>query len=367
MSGLTNGCQSPGAVSDAVADIAAGRMVVVSDPSRRRDIVDLVLAADHATAEAISFMGRNAGGPICLALTPERCRELGLEALGPRTDSADQTRFMTTIDARAGITRGISAGDRARTIQTAADPEKGRADITTPGHVHPIEVRAGGVLERPGYPEASVDLALLARRQPAGVICGIQTDDGSLVGLEDLEPYCRTHGLTMITVDDLVAYRWLHDELVERVVTTALPTVFGDFVVHGYRTLASGEHHLAIVAGELATTVAPVVSIHVTCVLGDALGSRACPCGDRLRAALARLSAASAGVVVYLSRDGASDAPVAHLGWDARHEALSLREVAIASQILHDLGVTSVRLGDQPPVSAREGLKRQGIRLVDGP
>ena len=222
-------------IEEALEDIAAGKMIVVVDDEDRENEGDLVMAAEFVSADDINFMTRQAGGWICLTLTPERCDELGLELMSLKNESAHETPFTVTIEAREGVTTGISTADQATTIRTAVAPDKGKADIVVPGHVHPLKARSGGVLERTGHTEASVDLARLAGLIPAGVICEVQNEDGSMARVGDLAAYCHKHGFKMITIADLIAYRRRHDKLVERVVSTSMPTGFGEFTVVGYR------------------------------------------------------------------------------------------------------------------------------------
>src|ERR687886_2820334 len=236
-------------VEEAIEDIRAGRMVVVCDDESRENEGDLTMAAQFATPEAINFMAKEARGLICLALTPERCDQLGLDLMAAKNESAFNTAFTVSVEAREGVTTGISAADRARTIQVAIDPNSGPHDLVQPGHVFPLKARDGGVLERTGQTEAAVDLARLAGLIPAGVICEIMNDDGTMARVPDLVGYCERHGLKMITVADLIAYRRLHDKLVERVVTTRLPTAYGEFTVVGYRSLVDDKHHVAMVKG----------------------------------------------------------------------------------------------------------------------
>src|SRR6201995_23881 len=238
-------------IEDALEDIAAGRMVVVVDDEDRENEGDLVMAAQFITPDAVNFMTRQAGGWICLALTPERCDELDLELMTAKNESRHETPFTVTIEAAEGVTTGISVYDQAHTMQVAVDPTKGPDDIVKPGHVRPLKAKPGGVLERTGHTEASVDLARLAGLSPAGVICEIQNEDGSMARAEDLAAYCHKHGLKMITIADLIAYRRRHDQLVERVVATALPTGFGDFTAIGYRALMDDKHHVALVKGDV--------------------------------------------------------------------------------------------------------------------
>src|ERR671936_263321 len=224
-------------IDEAIEEIRRGRMVVVCDDEGRENEGDLTMAAQFATPEAINFMAKEGRGLICLALTPERCEELGLDLMAAKNESAFETPFTVTIEARHGVTTGISAADRARTIQVAIDPGSGPREIVQPGHVFPLKSRPGGVLERTGQTEAGVDLARLAGLNPAAVICEILNDDGTMARVPDLERYCARHGLKMITVADLIAYRRKHDRLIERVVSTHMPTEFGDFEVVGFRSL----------------------------------------------------------------------------------------------------------------------------------
>src|SRR3954453_21376139 len=256
-------------VEEALEDIAEGKMVVVVDDEDRENEGDLVMAAEHVTADDINFMATHARGWICLALTGERCDELGLELMSLKNESAHQTPFTVTIEAREGITKGISAADRAPTVRVAVDPEKGPQDIVKGGHVNPLKARPGGVLERTGHTEASIDLARLAGCIPAGVVCEIMNEDGSMARVGDLQAYCFKHSLRMITIADLIAYRRRHDKLVERVVATSLPTGFGDFVAIGYRSLVDDKHHVALVKGDVAGKEDVLVRVHSECLTGD--------------------------------------------------------------------------------------------------
>ncbi len=238
-------------VEEALEDIAAGKMIVVVDDEDRENEGDLVMAAEHVTPDAINFMATYARGWICLALTGQRCDELGLELMTAKNDTPFETPFTVTIEAREGVTTGISAADRAHTIRTAVDPANGPEAIVKGGHVNPLKAKPGGVLERTGHTEASVDLARLAGCVPAGVICEVMNEDGSMARVGDLQAYCFKHGLRMITIADLIAYRRRHDKLVERVVATSMPTAFGDFTVVGYRSLVDDKHHVAMVKGDV--------------------------------------------------------------------------------------------------------------------
>src|SRR3712207_1257194 len=234
------------------------------------------MAAQFVTPEAINFMATHARGLICLALTPDRCDELGLDLMAAKNESPFETAFTVSIEAREGVSTGISAADRAHTIQVAIDPETRPRDLVQPGHIFPLKAKAGGVLERTGQTEAAVDLARLAGLNPAGVICEIMNDDGTMARVPDLEVYCRKHDLKMITVADLIAYRRRHDKLVERVVETQLPTEFGDFRAVGFRSLVDEKHHVAMVKGEVDGQDDVLVRVHSECLTGDVFHSLRC-------------------------------------------------------------------------------------------
>ena len=239
-------------IEEAIEDIRRGRMVVVCDDENRENEGDLTMAAQFATPEAVNFMAKHGRGLICLALTDERCNELGLNLMAAKNEAPFQTAFTVSVEAREGVTTGISAADRARTIQVAIDPHSQPQDLVQPGHVFPLKAKDGGVLERTGQTEAAVDLARLAGLIPAGVICEVMNEDGTMARVPDLVDYCAKHDLKMITVADLIAYRRRTEKLVERIVSTKLPTAFGEFTAVGYRSLIDEKHHVAMVKGEVA-------------------------------------------------------------------------------------------------------------------
>ncbi len=279
-------------------------MVVVVDDANRENEGDLTMAAQFVTPEAINFMAKEGRGLVCLALTPERCDELGLDLMAAKNESAFETAFTISIEARSGVSTGISAADRARTIQVAIDPQTSPRELVQPGHVFPLKAKPGGVLERVGQTEAAVDLARLAGLIPAGVICEIMNDDGTMARVGDLEPYCERHGLKMVTVADLVAYRRRHEKLVERVVSTKLPTGFGEFVAVGYRSLVDNKHHVALVKGDVDGRDDVLVRVHSECLTGDVFHSLRCDCGEQLESALSMIEQEGAGVLLYLSQEG---------------------------------------------------------------
>jgi len=365
-------------IEDAIEDIRAGRMIVVCDDEDRENEGDLTLAAQFATPEAINFMAKEGRGLICLALPPTRCDELGLDLMAAKNESPFETAFTVSIEARDGVTTGISAADRARTIQVAIDPSSAPRDLVQPGHIFPLKAKPGGVLERTGQTEAAVDLARLAGLNPAGVICEVMNDDGTMARVPDLERYCARHGLKMITVADLIAYRRRHDKLVERVVTTRLPTSFGEFNVVGYRSLVDEKHHVAMVKGEVDGESDVLVRVHSECLIGDVFHSLRCDCGEQLESALAMIEEEGQGVLLYLAQEGRGIGLLNKLkaynlqdkGLDTVDANLELglpvdlRDYGIGAQILSDLGLTSIRILTNNPKKIR-GLEGYGLSVSD--
>jgi 3,4-dihydroxy 2-butanone 4-phosphate synthase / GTP cyclohydrolase II len=365
-------------VEDAIEDIRQGKMVVVVDAPDRENEGDLTIAAEHATPEAINFMVMHGRGVPCLSLTAERCDELHLRPLASSNESRHGTAYTNPIDAREGITTGVSAADRSHTIRVAIDPDKGPHDLVEGGHVLPLRARPGGVLERSGQTEASVDLARLAGLTPAGVVCEVMNEDGTMARVPELIPYCEKHGLKLITVADLIEYRRRTEVLVERTATVRLPTAYGLFTAFAYRETLTGKPHLALVKGEVDGAEDVLVRVHSECLTGDVFHSLLCDCGEQLEQALLQIGAAERGVLLYMSQEGRGIGLLNKLrayelqegGLDTVEANLELgfqadaREWGIGNQILADLGLTTIRILTNNPRKIT-GLEGFGLEVVE--
>ena len=365
-------------VEEAIEDIRRGRFVVVVDAADRENEGDLTIAAQFATPEAINFMATHGRGLICLCLTEERCDELRLQPMAERNETPFGTAFTTSIEAREGITTGISAHDRSRTIQVAIDPSKGPADLVQPGHVFPLRARAGGVLRRTGQTEAAVDLARLAGLNPAGVVCEVMNDDGTMARVPDLIPYCEEHGLKLVSVADLIEYRRRHEKLVERTTSVRLPTAYGEFTAVAFREKLTGKHHLALVKGDVDGGHDVLVRVHSECLTGDVFHSLRCDCGEQLDLALQRIAGEDRGVLLYMAQEGRGIGLLNKLrayelqeqGLDTVDANLELgfpadaREWGIGNQILADLGLSTIRILTNNPKKI-SGLEGYGLTVTE--
>ena len=365
-------------IEDAIAAFQAGEMVIIVDDEDRENEGDLAIAGQFASAEAVNFMAVHGRGLICLALTEERCDRLDLPLMVRDNTSTFETAFTISIEARGKVTTGISAADRAATIATAIDPECRPSDLLRPGHVFPLRAKHGGVLKRAGQTEASVDLAILAGLDPSGVICEIMNEDGTMARVSDLTPYAERHGLLMITVKDLIEYRLRNEKIVECVASPKIPTPYGEFNMKAYRSLVTGEEHVAMVLGDVSTEEPTLVRVHSQCLTGDIFSSQRCDCGPQLFRALECISNEGRGVLLYLLQEGRGIGLVNKLkayelqeeGHDTveANEKLGFkpdhRDYGVGAQILRDLGIRRMRLMTNNPMKY-VGLSAYDLEIVE--
>jgi 3,4-dihydroxy 2-butanone 4-phosphate synthase/GTP cyclohydrolase II len=365
-------------IHEVVADIKHGKLVIVVDDEDRENEGDVICAAEKVTPALINFMVKHARGLVCVPITPERTRKLGLPHMVLDNRESHRTAFTVSVDAAKGVTTGISAQDRATTIRILADPKKTASDLVQPGHVFPLQAKPGGVLQRAGHTEASVDLARLAGLAPAAVICEIMNEDGSMARLPDLIKFAKKHKLKICSILDLIEHRRRGEKLVVQEERIKMPTDYGDFDLYMYRSQMDGKHHFALVRGTVNDGQPVLVRVHSECLTGDVFGSRRCDCGPQLHTALKRIDQEGRGVVIYMRQEGRGIGIAAKIqayklqeaGFDTVEANVKLgypadlREYGLGAQILFDLGVRKIRLMSNNPKKV-VGLAGYGLEIVE--